>query len=67
MPKKDSTILLEHIIDDGKVIQAELSHLNTNYLYVLIYKDGAYRFQVFDLHSSGMPLELEYVIDEMIQ
>jgi hypothetical protein len=36
MPKKDSTILLEHIIDESKVIQAELSHLNTNYLYVLI-------------------------------
>jgi hypothetical protein len=44
MPYKDSAILLEHIIDEGKVIQAELSHLNTNYLYVLISKDGAYKF-----------------------
>ena len=46
------------------IIQAEFSHLNTNYLYVMVTVKGNQLFKVIDLTSAGLQTEIEF---ELVQ
>jgi hypothetical protein len=48
------------------VIQAEFSHFNKNNILVLGTRGKQTCFQIIDLHESGMPVEIEYHLENMM-